>query len=335
MRIGRASGSNIDTSRSVIGSPAIRSLICVATRSARSASCSSRAIAASLRCAPRPRARRRAVTREPPGFADRPRQQLTGLLGQREHLRFALPGAPPHRARDRPQPTPQRPAAIPHPPSIRADQRRSACAPHARASSPRPGSTPRRSDSAHRPPRPSSRSSPPARESASRAAPSRSHNRVSSSTTSPPSRRVSLRTVDSCGTRSPSAIRQNRRRCSESETSRTSVSYPQPVRCLDDHQPHIGLHRDRRTPMSSTRPPRQSAAIGSSSARSLNSTSNAAQILRQLPHLARQHLVPQRLDLPTRQPQHQQPPRSETSPFAGPILLIEPDRPPTISGASS
>ena len=56
--------------------------------------------------------------------------------------------------------------------------------------------------------------------------------RVSSSTTSAPSLRVSVRTVDSCGTRSPSAIRQKRRRCRESETSRTNVSYPQPVRCL-------------------------------------------------------------------------------------------------------
>ena len=47
---------------------------------------------------------------------------------------------------------------------------------------------------------------------------------VISSTTSGPSRRTSLRTVDSSGTRSLSAIRQNRRRCNESETSRTSVS---------------------------------------------------------------------------------------------------------------
>ena len=44
------------------------------------------------------------------------------------------------------------------------------------------------------------------------------------STTSGPSRRTSFRIVDSSGTRSLSAIRQNRRRCSESETSRTSVS---------------------------------------------------------------------------------------------------------------
>ncbi len=56
--------------------------------------------------------------------------------------------------------------------------------------------------------------------------------RVISCTTSDPSRRVSLRTDDSSGTRSFIPIRQNRRRCSESDTSRINVSYPQPDRCL-------------------------------------------------------------------------------------------------------
>ena len=51
--------------------------------------------------------------------------------------------------------------------------------------------------------------------------------RVSSDTVSAPSRRVSLRIVDSSGTRSDSEIRQNRRRWIESETSATSVRYPQ------------------------------------------------------------------------------------------------------------
>jgi hypothetical protein len=48
--------------------------------------------------------------------------------------------------------------------------------------------------------------------------------RVISSITSAPSRRTSSRTVDSSGTRSPKAIRQNRRRCNESDTSRTNDS---------------------------------------------------------------------------------------------------------------
>ena len=47
--------------------------------------------------------------------------------------------------------------------------------------------------------------------------------RVSSLTVSGPSRRTSLRTVDSSGTRWVNGTRQNRRRCSESDTSRTSV----------------------------------------------------------------------------------------------------------------
>ena len=50
--------------------------------------------------------------------------------------------------------------------------------------------------------------------------------RVSSSTVSGPIRRVSFLTVDSSGTRSDNAIRQNRRRWIESDTSATSVLYP-------------------------------------------------------------------------------------------------------------
>jgi hypothetical protein len=49
------------------------------------------------------------------------------------------------------------------------------------------------------------------------------------------------------------------------------------------------------------------------------------QIVRQDPHFARQQLVPQRLDLSIRQPQHRRPPRSENSPSAGLILLNESD----------
>ena len=49
-------------------------------------------------------------------------------------------------------------------------------------------------------------------------------NLMISSTTSAPRRRVSLRTVDSSGTRSLTAIGQNRRRSNESDTSRISVS---------------------------------------------------------------------------------------------------------------
>jgi len=48
--------------------------------------------------------------------------------------------------------------------------------------------------------------------------------RVISSMTSGPKRPTSLRTVDSCGTDAVNDSPTNRRRCSESETSRTSVS---------------------------------------------------------------------------------------------------------------
>src|SRR5947208_3138810 len=99
--------------------------------------------------------------------------------------------------------------------------------------------------------------------------------RVSSSTTSLPSRPVSLRTVDSCGTHSPKAIRQNRRRCNESETSRTSVSYPQPVRCLTTiKRTYVSIGIDGRP--RDTASSRQPDSIGASNPGSPNSTSNAA-----------------------------------------------------------
>jgi len=50
------------------------------------------------------------------------------------------------------------------------------------------------------------------------------------STVSAPSRITSLRSVDSSGIPSPSPIRQKRRKCTESHTSRTSRPYPQPLR---------------------------------------------------------------------------------------------------------
>ena len=56
--------------------------------------------------------------------------------------------------------------------------------------------------------------------------------RVSSFTVSAPIRRVSLRTVDSSGTRSESAIRQNLRRWIESDTSATNDRYPHRYLCL-------------------------------------------------------------------------------------------------------
>ena len=45
-----------------------------------------------------------------------------------------------------------------------------------------------------------------------------------SATTSGPNRRVSFQTVLSSGTRTSIAIRQNRRRCNESEISRIALS---------------------------------------------------------------------------------------------------------------
>jgi hypothetical protein len=57
--------------------------------------------------------------------------------------------------------------------------------------------------------------------------------RVSSLTVSAPIRRVSLRTVDSSGTRADNAIRQNRRKWIESDTSATNVRYPHRYRAFN------------------------------------------------------------------------------------------------------
>jgi hypothetical protein len=127
LRIGRASGSEIDTSRSLIGSPATRCLICPATFSHRSASSSSCAAAFSFAFAPRPRARRRAIARDhhqPPRLRDRRLQQLARVRGQREYLGLRFPGATTDRAGHRPQRATHRPRAIPHPPLVLLDQLR-------------------------------------------------------------------------------------------------------------------------------------------------------------------------------------------------------------------
>ena len=158
-----------------------------------------------------------------------------------------------------------------------------------RSNQPRPG----------RPRSPSSRPAPPAPGTASRACALAISARVISSTTSAPSRRVSLRTVDSSGTRSVIAIRQNRRRWIESDTSGTSVSIPPPVALLDHHQPHVRLHRDRtaaprRGPRLGQQPP-TARPIGASNAGSLSSSSSAARSSGSACTSTGSSLVPQRL----------------------------------------
>jgi hypothetical protein len=103
---------------------------------------------------------------------------------------------------------------------------------------------------------------------------------------------------------------------------------------LDHHQAHIDLHRDRRATLrNGLRAPMRRDRLHHS--RIAQQRIQSRQVFGEFPHLVRQHLVPQRLDLPIRQSQHQHPPRSEKSPFAGSILLIESDGARTISGPSS
>src|SRR3954469_956797 len=95
------------------------------------------------------------------------------------------------------------------------------------------------------------------------------------SITSAPRRRTSLRIVDSSGTRSHSPKRQNRRECSESETSRTAVAYPQPDRALTT------ISRTKRSIGTVGRPKETASAvhdalIGANTPDSDNNTSMAA-----------------------------------------------------------
>ena len=89
---------------------------------------------------------------------------------------------------------------------------------------------------------------------------------------------------------------------------------PPAAAVLDDHQPHVGFHRDRRPAPPRARP-RVSAssrshrtAIGASSPGSASSSSSAREILRQRLDLRRQDLVPQRLRSGRLNRQHAHPP---------------------------
>ena len=263
LRIGRASGSASDTIRSLIGSPATRLAICCATLSQRSANSSSFAAAPSFALAPRPRALRLATAasrRASP--TDRSNSSpvcavssSTSVLASPERRRIVRPIARNLR------------------PSARERSRtRAFFSPIIRASL-------RPSRASARTPCDASPASVGYFTSASTTVEStltaRGRNRfsrvaltinarVSSLIVSAPSRRVSFLIVDSSGTRSDSEIRQNRRRWIESETSAHQRPIAPPVALLEHHQPHVGLHRDRRPPIAQhratrVRPPAESA----------------------------------------------------------------------------
>jgi signal transduction histidine kinase len=75
---------------------------------------------------------------------------------------------------------------------------------------------------------------------------------------------------------------------------------------LDDHQPHEPVDRHRRAPVIASRfGPRTLHRL--KQRRITQQPVEHHQIARQLPHPRRQHLIEQRLHLPTRQPQHHDP----------------------------
>jgi hypothetical protein len=112
-----------------------------------------------------------------------------------------------------------------------------------------------------------------------------------------------LRTVDSGGTDDESDSPQKRRRCSESDTSRTSVSYPQPKRCsstisrTNTDIANVGRPLITRRCLPPLGDRLQQPRIPQEPIQPL-------QTRRQPPHLDRQHLIKQRLDLLANQPQH-------------------------------
>ena len=323
LRIGLASGSEIDTSRSVIGSPASRWRICRRPVSARSASSSSRSAAAQLAPARHDRAPRRAPRRQPcapRGSSARPARRSAGQARAPARLRRRSAGAA-DRAADQPQPAADRPRAIPHPPRALADQRRELARPRARAPAPRRAPAPSRSDSARRPRPRSSRSSPPAAANRfSRLAFSIS-TRVISSTTSAPSRRVSLRTVDSSGTRrqrDPAEAAQMQR---VRHLAHQRLIAPAGA-LLDHHQPHKHRHRDRRPPpLARCRLP--AAAIGANNSGSPNSTSSPARSSGSSRTSTGNASSHNDSTCPPDQPQH--PPPPEIAQHAGKIVPTTPD----------
>jgi len=148
-------------------------------------------------------------------LAGQPRAPARGArVGQRQHALLRRARAQRDGAVSGPQAASGRPRAIPHARGVGAGEpARPGRVTRPRRSLRRPARY--RSVGGCRPPRPSSHSVPRGPRTAARARPWRSPRAC---------RRTSLRIVDSSGTRSHKAIRQKRRRCSESETSRTSVS---------------------------------------------------------------------------------------------------------------
>ena len=178
-----------------------------------------------------------------------------GLRGQLQHLGLRLPRAATDRAGHRPQRATHRPRAIPHPPLLLLRPTSRACAPPARAPSRHAPPSPHRSGTSRRPRSPSNRSAPPAARNRFDRVASTINARVNSLTVSGPIRRVSLRTVDSSGTRSDKADPAEPAQMNRVRHLRHQRPIPPPVALLEHHQPDIRLHRDRRPPIGQHRPP--------------------------------------------------------------------------------
>ena len=122
LRIGRASGSVIETSRSLIGWPASRSSICAHTFSASSQRRSQPLGGGLLGPGATPARTLTEHVGEPTRLPDGLFEQLAGLAGQPQRQRAAVAGSRSDRPVDAAQPTRDRARAVPDPRSCGADQ---------------------------------------------------------------------------------------------------------------------------------------------------------------------------------------------------------------------
>ena len=245
---------------------------------------------------------------QPPRLLDRLRKQLAGLLGQLEHLLLGLPGAAAHRARQRPQPAPGRARAIPDRGALGADLGRQ-LAPLPRQRPDPVGRQPRVGRIANvgldhgrvDPRRPRTKPLLPPRLLNQLARELVHHLRPQ-----PAGQLAHRRLVGHPLGESQPAEAPQMDRVRHLAHQRL---VPPPAAVLEHHQPHVGLHRQRRPPairelaglpklpLPPDRDRHQQLRIG-------QQLVQPGQIVGQHPHLLRQQLVPQRLRTVREQRQH-------------------------------
>ena len=245
---------------------------------------------------------------EPPRLLDRCGEQPAGLLGELEHLLLGLPGAVAHRAGDPAQPSPGRARAIPDRGALGADLRRQLA--------PLPGQRP---DPVGRQPRVGRIANVGLDHG--RVDPRRPRTKALLSPGLP--NQLARELVHHLGPQPARQLAHGRlvgHPLGQSQPAEAPqmdrVRYlahqrlvPPPAPVLEHHQPHVGLHRQRRPP-----PIGKPAGLGQlplpphrdrhQQLRIAEQLVQARQIVGQHPHLLGQQFVPQRLRTVGEQRQH-------------------------------